>query len=211
LSIGLALVGDPDIVFLDEPTTGVDPKNRRLVWEALRRYSKDKTVILTTHSMEEADTLGDIIAIVGAGQMQAVGPSLALKSEFGSGYAIRLSVSAPEDGSDADPAPVLEAIQVLMPNVTMDDLYIDPESGRASATVRLPREATERLPDVLDLLEKRGAELAIADYTITLDTLEDVFIRIAGAVTRHAQTGYCQFKEGTDGTLTETACMLQGQ
>ncbi|GIQ80331.1 ABC transporter A, ABCA [Kipferlia bialata] len=205
LSIGLSLIGEPNVVFLDEPTTGVDPKNRRVVWEALKRYSKNKTLILTTHSMEEADTLGDIIAIVGAGKMQTVGPSLALKAEFGSGYAIRLSVEA---GTDVNT--LVTAFQAVCPRATLTDLYTDRDSGRISATIRLAREETELLPAVLDLLETRSGELGILDYFVTLDTLEDVFLRIADAVTRDVD-GKCIFKQDASGNYTMSSKALLGK
>jgi ABC-type multidrug transport system ATPase subunit len=91
LSVALALVGDPRLVFLDEPTTGMDPLSRRRVWKFIQEMKTDKIVILTTHSMEEADTLGDVISIMANGQLKASGSSLFLKNAFGKGYQINLT------------------------------------------------------------------------------------------------------------------------
>lgn len=79
LSLGIALLGDPKIVFLDEPTTGMDPVTRRSVWDCISRAKKGRVIILTTHSMEEADILGDRVAIMSGGKLSCIGSSLHLK------------------------------------------------------------------------------------------------------------------------------------
>ena len=70
LSVALSFLGDPRVIFLDEPTTGMDPKIRRDVWNLILRMKKDRVMIMTTHSMEEADILGDTIAIMANGQLK---------------------------------------------------------------------------------------------------------------------------------------------
>ena len=79
LSVGIALIGDPQIVVLDEPTAGMDPSARRSTWDLLIKYKTDKTMLLTTHYMEEADLLGDRIAIVVKGRIRCAGSSYFLK------------------------------------------------------------------------------------------------------------------------------------
>ncbi|EKX52676.1 hypothetical protein GUITHDRAFT_57319, partial [Guillardia theta CCMP2712] len=86
LSLAVALIGDPKIVLLDEPTTGLDPDNRRKVWKLLQAQKQKSTIILTTHSMEEADLLADTIGVMSKGKMQVQGTSLELKQAFGTGY-----------------------------------------------------------------------------------------------------------------------------
>lgn len=88
LSVSIALIGDPKIVFLDEPTTGMDPVSRRQVWNLIERVKRGRVTLLTTHSMEEADTLGDRISIMKGGRFAALGPSLQLKKKFGDGYQV---------------------------------------------------------------------------------------------------------------------------
>ncbi|XP_037086261.1 ATP-binding cassette sub-family A member 7-like [Pollicipes pollicipes] len=91
LSIAVAFVGGSRTVILDEPTTGVDPYSRRSIWELLMKYKSGRTIILTTHFMDEADILGDRIAIISQGSLQCCGSSLFLKSHFGSGYYLTLA------------------------------------------------------------------------------------------------------------------------
>ncbi|XP_035826205.1 ATP-binding cassette sub-family A member 7 [Aplysia californica] len=91
LSVAIAFVGGSRTVILDEPTAGVDPYARRAIWELLLKFKKDRTIILSTHHMDEADVLGDRIAIISHGKLCAVGSSLFLKNRFGSGYYLTLA------------------------------------------------------------------------------------------------------------------------
>uniref|UniRef100_A0A4W5LI12 ABC transporter domain-containing protein n=1 Tax=Hucho hucho TaxID=62062 RepID=A0A4W5LI12_9TELE len=90
LSVAIAFVGGSNIVILDEPTAGVDPYARRGIWELLLKYKQGRTIILSTHHMDEADILGDRIAIISHGKMCCYGSSLFLKKYFGSGYYLTL-------------------------------------------------------------------------------------------------------------------------
>ncbi|KAG8195500.1 hypothetical protein JTE90_010802 [Oedothorax gibbosus] len=90
LSIGIAFVGGSQTVILDEPTAGVDPYARRSIWELLLKYKSGRTVILTTHHMDEADLLGDRIAVIANGKLRCCGSSLFLKTRFGNGYYLTL-------------------------------------------------------------------------------------------------------------------------
>ena len=85
LSIGIALLGDPKIVFLDEPTTGMDPCTRREVWDMIEKCKKGRVILLTTHSMEEADILGDRVCVMSHGRIQALGKSTGMSKRFGQG------------------------------------------------------------------------------------------------------------------------------
>ncbi|KAI9543439.1 hypothetical protein NQZ68_012090 [Dissostichus eleginoides] len=90
LSVAIAFVGGSKIVILDEPTAGVDPYARRGIWDLLLKYKQGRTIILSTHHMDEADILGDRIAIISNGKMRCCGSSLFLKKCFGSGYYLTL-------------------------------------------------------------------------------------------------------------------------
>ena len=81
VSIACALVGTPSVVFLDEPTAGMDPIARHSVWDFLQEYKSDKSIVMTTNSMEEADKLGDRIGIIVNGQIKASGSALFLKNK----------------------------------------------------------------------------------------------------------------------------------
>ena len=86
LSILLSTIGNPKVVFLDEPTTGLDPVNKRFIWSMIQKIKTDKAVILTTHSMEEADFLSDRIGVVVEGNFKCIGTPLDLKQSYGGGY-----------------------------------------------------------------------------------------------------------------------------
>ncbi len=91
LSLAIALLGDPKFVLLDEPTSGMDPYSRRSTWELLQKKKAGRVILLTTHFMEEADTLADRIAIMSEGSIRCSGSSLYLKTRFGVGYILSLS------------------------------------------------------------------------------------------------------------------------
>lgn len=86
LSVSIALIGQSKLVLLDEPTSGMDLSARRALWNMLRKYRRDRIIILTTHYMDEADVLGDRIGIMAQGQLKCLGSSLFLKNKFGGGY-----------------------------------------------------------------------------------------------------------------------------
>ena len=81
--LGISLIGDSSVIMLDEPTSGMDPQARRYTWDLLQNEKKKRTILLTTHFMEEADILGDRIAIMARGQIQCYGTSLFLKRKLG--------------------------------------------------------------------------------------------------------------------------------
>lgn len=86
LSVAIAFIGDSKLIYLDEPTSGMDTSARRHIWEMLKKYKNDKIIVLTTHFMDEADFLGDRIAIMGGGKLICLGSSVFLKNQFGVGY-----------------------------------------------------------------------------------------------------------------------------
>jgi ABC-type multidrug transport system ATPase subunit len=86
LSVAICLIGNPKIVYLDEPTTGLDPENRRQLWDILGEQRGKRAIILTTHSMEEADVLCQRIGIVTDGILRCVAPQVRLKTIYGEGY-----------------------------------------------------------------------------------------------------------------------------
>ena len=98
LSLAMALMGDSKVVFLDEPTSGMDPFARRFTWDLLKRSRQNRTIILTTHFMDEADMLGDRIAIMASGKIRCCGTSLFLKKQYGTGYTLT-AVKQNDDGA----------------------------------------------------------------------------------------------------------------
>lgn len=166
LSVAISLIGDPKVVFLDEPTTGMDPVMRRQVWDMIENAKKGRTIVLTTHSMEEADILGDKIAIVAKGRLRALGTSLQLKNRFGTGYQLRVSASPDKLGAVAD------FVAQLLP-----DARLASNMG-GFLTFNVPRNLTPQLPDVFRALKARSQELTLRNFGVQLSTLEDVFLEI---------------------------------
>ena len=86
LSVAIAFIGGSKLIYLDEPTSGMDTSARRYIWEMLKNYKEDRIIVLTTHFMDEADFLGDRIGIMGEGKLICCGSSVFLKNKFGVGY-----------------------------------------------------------------------------------------------------------------------------
>ncbi|RLN95673.1 hypothetical protein BBJ28_00006496 [Nothophytophthora sp. Chile5] len=182
LSLAIAFLGDSSVVFLDEPTAGMDPYSRRCTWDLIQRNRAGRVVILTTHFMDEADILGDRIAIMADGRLQCVGSSLFLKKWFGVGY--RLSFVRRGDGipdqqgeerasHGVEPRSVAALVQrhVVQAVVTADI--------GAELTFQLPFEAASRFPALFREVEARQQELGILSFAISVTTLEDVFLKVA--------------------------------
>ena len=176
LSVAIALLGDPKIVFLDEPTTGMDPISRRYVWDIIEAAKPGRAIVLTTHSMEEADILGDRICIMARGNVRAIGSSIRLKQRFGAGYAISVSTRNDSTSSQIQEKDGAAKIKAFFAKA----LTLQPrEENRAYITYLIPREKESVLPDFLERLEKDQDELGIGDIHLSLTTLEEVFLNIA--------------------------------
>jgi len=167
LSVGIALLGDSKIVFLDEPTSGMDPYSRRATWDLLQRKKAGRVIILTTHFMDEADQLGDRIAIMASGEMKCCGSSLFLKSRYGVGYTLTL-VKAPGFKESA--------VRRLLDSSIPDYSLLSNIAGEIS--FRLPFHASPHFADVFDRFDREQRELGITNYGISVTTLEEVFLRV---------------------------------
>src|ERR1700690_1891203 len=135
LSIARAMMHDPQVLFLDEPSTGLDPQTRLLLWEIIREYNHDgKTILLTTHNMEEADSLCRRIAIVDHGKVIAMGTPAELKRSIPGGYLVRVKFSAPVDGlaGRLRELPGVNEVKVSGANV---DVYADRGGALVGAIV----------------------------------------------------------------------------
>jgi ABC-2 type transport system ATP-binding protein len=164
LDLAMALVHQPKILFLDEPTTGLDPASRRDVWTEVRRLNQELgiTIFLTTQYLEEADELADTVAIIDRGKIATEGSPAKLKAALG-GESINLLF----DGRET-------AEQALSELTGMGDrLQLDRD------VVRLyMKRASEMIPAVLNRLQQ--ASLAPISLTLTQPTLDDVFLQVTG-------------------------------
>ena len=96
LSIAIAFIGNSTTVILDEPTAGVDPFARRAIWDLILKYKPGRTIVLSTHHLDEADLLSDRLAIISSGQLQCVGTTMYLKRKYGEGYNLIIESTAKE-------------------------------------------------------------------------------------------------------------------
>jgi ABC-2 type transport system ATP-binding protein len=164
LAVACALVGDPELLFLDEPTTGLDPQSRRQLWDVIRAFrSTNRTVLLTTHYMDEAERLCDRVAVIDQGQVIALGTPRELIERLGGEHVIELSLA---DGATvaSDEFARLPAVQAAR---WEDELW--------RLSVAEPHVA---LPAVLEHVRGRG--LSLAALTTRHATLEDVFVNLTG-------------------------------
>ena len=173
LAIACALVADPELLFLDEPTTGLDPQSRRQLWDVIREFkARGRTVMLTTHYMDEAEKLCDRVAIIDHGKVIALGTPNELILQLGGEHVIDFTL----DGSTPDITPdVLQGVKsVTVARATPDGGY--------TLTVNDPPAA---LPALLELLQSKGAKLA--GLTTRHATLEDVFVTLTGRQLRDTE------------------------
>jgi ABC-2 type transport system ATP-binding protein len=171
LSVGCALVGTPDVLFLDEPTTGLDPQSRRQLWAVLEAFrGGGGTVLLTTHYMDEAETLCDRVAVVDLGRVIALGTPRELISSLGAEHVIEFAL---EPG-----APAMELASLgTLPGV----IDARAEGGRVLLSASAVHKA---VPALLSALESAGAPLA--HLSTHSATLEDVFVKLTGRHLRDA-------------------------
>ena len=148
LSIARAMMHDPQVLFLDEPSTGLDPQTRLLLWEIIHEYNRSgKTILLTTHNMEEADALCRHIAIIDHGHVIAQGTPAELKASIPGGYLLRLRVnqSSPELAERLQRLPGVSEVRADGNNV---DLYADRGGPLIAGIVSVVSEAATELHDV---------------------------------------------------------------
>jgi ABC-2 type transport system ATP-binding protein len=166
LNLAMALVHDPEIVVLDEPEAGLDPQSRIKVREYIQSLARKKTVILTTHNMDEADRVADRVAIIDHGELLVLDTPEALKGSVGEGDVVEIELSHPA-GYEGK---VLEAVAPVVGQAFLDE-------QRGLLTVRALN-AVGTLPAILDVLESAG--LQAGDVRVRRNTLEDVFIQLTG-------------------------------
>ena len=166
LAVACALVGDPELLFLDEPTTGLDPQSRRQLWEIVNGFKRrGRTVVLTTHYMDEAEKLCDRIAVVDKGRIIAEGTPRELIRSLGGDHVVEVTLEDC-DGPGLGPADLLDLPSVRSAHA---------EAGRLVLAVAEPHLA---LPALLARAAERGQ--ALAGLATRHASLEDVFVSLTG-------------------------------
>jgi ATP-binding cassette subfamily A (ABC1) protein 3 len=189
LSIAISLIGGSKVIFLDEPSSGMDITSRRNLWDILKRQSDQKIIILTTHYMEEASVLGKRIGIINAGKMKCIGSPLFLIERFGKFLSLNITK---EEGAENDK--IINFIQKRASNIEYEilseeiliripkDNYIKEDRDSLSMSDNKNGSGNKEsngLSQFFDELDKNLKALRIKTYSASMPTLEDVFLNVA--------------------------------
>ena len=152
-------------------TAGMDPFKRRHTWDLLLKHKQDRTIMLTTHFMDEADLLGDRIAIMAEGHLKCLGTPHFLKNRFGIGYHMTLV-----KGSGCNVPAITDLVSSFVPTAQfVSDIG-------AELTFILPKQYTQIFPEMFDSLETYRSRLGITSYGVSVTTMEEVFLKVRGAM-----------------------------
>jgi len=186
LCVGMALVGESRVILLDEPTSGLDPYNRRCLWDIIRKCKAKRTIILTTHYMEEADALADRLVLLHHGRVKCCGSPLFLKETHGAGYRLILTKEEHEQFDWSQFERVWNEILTKCEcnnnnNEEKSSVHIESSQSFAHNEICIrfasPRVTMTQLSRVLEQVEERRRELGIRSYGISSSTVEDVFLK----------------------------------
>lgn len=168
LSVAIALTGNSKVIFLDEPTSGMDPYSRRSTWNLIQNNTEGRIIILTTHFMDEADLLSDRIGIMANGKIFCSGTSHFLKQAFGEGYCLTI---VKNDNCNVDE----------LSNIIMDYIpsAISLSDVGKEVSFQLPYSSTSVFGELFGRFDENKQSLGIDSYGVSVTTLEEVFIKAA--------------------------------
>ncbi|XP_010192720.1 PREDICTED: retinal-specific ATP-binding cassette transporter-like, partial [Mesitornis unicolor] len=171
LSTAIALIGCPPLVLLDEPTTGMDPQSRRLLWDSIVSVLRDgRAVVLTSHSMEECEALCTRLAIMVKGTFKCLGTIQQLKYKFGDGYIVTLKIKAPKPGLPPDPTPAEQFIRMNFPGSLQREKHYNMLQYQICSS---------SLAKIFRLILSNKENLHIEEYSVSQTTLDQVFVNFA--------------------------------
>jgi len=168
LSIGIALIGGSEIVFLDEPSSGMDITSRRKLWDILKRCNQGRIIILTSHFMEEAAVLGKRIGILSNGKMKCLGTPLFLIDKFGK----YISVNVIKQPGNNDDESIIRFFQSKIENLRFDVFTEE-------ILFRIPKNTNINKKDLFRELDENLTKLGIKTYSASMPSLEDVFLNVS--------------------------------
>lgn len=217
LSIGIALCGNSKTVICDEPTSGLDSAGRRALWDLLIEEKKNRTILLTTHYMDEADVsgnskflklfygkdflqiLGDRIAIMTDGELKTVGSSFFLKKRFGTGYKLIC-----EKVIGCDTRRLYELLKSFVPNVKMET------DSQQEVSFVIGEENLPRFHEIFKILEDNSESLKVSSFGCSLTTMEEVFLKIGSdAYDKTNKNGFTIDDEKEIAEISETIVDLE--
>ncbi|KAG0592931.1 hypothetical protein KC19_1G291300 [Ceratodon purpureus] len=169
LSVAISLIGNPQVVYMDEPSTGLDPASRYNLWNVVKQSKQDRAIILTTHSMEEAEALCDRLGIFVNGELQCIGNAKELTARYGGLYMLTITTPPEEE------AAVMELVKSLTPN------FKKTYGLSGTQKFELPKKEVS-VTTVFTAIEQAKKRLHIQAWGLSDTTLEDVFIKVARGV-----------------------------
>ncbi|XP_010638873.1 ATP-binding cassette sub-family A member 9 isoform X1 [Fukomys damarensis] len=171
LTFGIAILGDPQVLLLDEPTAGLDPLSRHHIWNLLKERKSDRVILFSTQFMDEADILADRKVFISHGRLKCAGSSLFLKKRWGIGYRLSLHLN-----EMCDPESITSLVKQHIPDATLT------AQSEEKLVYILPLERTNKFPDLyrdLDRCPNKGIE----NYGVSMTTLNEVFLKLEGKST----------------------------
>ncbi|XP_075726355.1 phospholipid-transporting ATPase ABCA3 [Rhipicephalus microplus] len=168
LSMAMTLVSEPDLLILDEPSAGMDPETRRNVWDILQKVAKQRTLLLSSHDMEEADAIADQIVIMAAGVVVCTGSTTFLKKACGVGYKVTFT-KVPQVFKLHD---AMAVVQRTIPHAVVDD------DKKEEVCITLGTMENENFPGMFRMLEGSMRRLGISSIGVSVASMKDVYLKI---------------------------------
>ncbi|KAF3817320.1 hypothetical protein GH733_011720, partial [Mirounga leonina] len=194
LTFGIAILGDPQILLLDEPTAGLDPFSRHRVWSFLKEHKAGHVILLSTNLMDEADVLADRKVIMSSGRLKCAGSSVFLKRKWGLGYHLSLYRN-----EVCDPEKITSFINHYIPDAKLKT------ENKEKLVYTLPMERTNKFPDLFSDLDKCSGQ-GVTSYDISMSTLNDVFMKLEGKSTIEQDFEQAEIRDGESLHEKEPSC-----
>jgi ABC-type multidrug transport system ATPase subunit len=200
LSIGITLAANPRVLIFDEPTTGLDPVTRRQIWKLIEKLKADtqRCTVITTHSMEEADSLCNRIGIVCIGKLRAIGSQVHLKNKFGAGLKLGFVCNLAFDGDVQSPTALqdmkaiqqkyIEQLTIQVKSILCQDAFLEPiqsqllnpsKKWNVSLTFSISRASKDEIAEIFSKVEDFCSQQHIQEWGFSQSSMEDVFIKVA--------------------------------
>ena len=175
LSLAMALVGGPRVLLLDEPSSGMCPLGRRMMWDTIERAADGLTVVLTTHAMDECEALCERIGVMAAGKLRCLGSAQHLKGRFGKGYVLDMKVASTAEAGMASSRRVEAVTSAVVGAAAAGEIEVfEQQAGRVKLRIKSPN----ALAGVFSAIERCRAEGKLENYAVMQSSLEDVFVEV---------------------------------
>ena len=183
ISVALSTMGNPNVILMDEPTTGMDPVSRRHVWTLIQRLKLEKSIIMTTHAMEEAELLSDKLIVLNHGQVKCTGTPLQLKNMLGKGYRVSMICEQKDIGQ----------VRALMKEVVPNCEFLESSGESGGLVFNLPITKVQELGAIFDIIDSQKTKKEkltgksksfltlidlVTDVGVSQTTLEEVFMAV---------------------------------